>query len=190
MGNRSTVNLKKNAFWLLSFAMTLWVIEVINASMGHRLNVLGVNPATSSPFPGIFFAPLLHGSFSHIALNTFPLLTLGWLVSLKGFSRFILISLFIIVTGGLGVWVFGRDAYHVGASGLIFGYFAYLLAQGVFDQSFTSVFIACSILAVYGGMIFGVLPLSGSVSWESHLFSLLSGVIASRIWAQSSRAIS
>lgn len=189
MNSRLPVNLKRNAFWLFSFAATLWVIEVINASMGHRLNVLGVNPATDTPFPGIFFAPLLHGSFSHIALNTFPLLTLGWLVALKGFFRFLLISLFIVVIGGLGVWVFGRDAYHVGASGLIFGYFAYLVAQGVFDQSFSSVFIACSILAVYGGMIFGVLPLAASVSWESHLFSLLSGIVASKIWTQSSRAI-
>ena len=175
---------KKNAFRMLVLIALLWCIEIINSLMGHRLNVLGIYPGADSPLPGIFFAPFLHGSFGHLGLNTLPLFTLGWLMSLRGFIRYIWISLFIVVIGGLGVWVFGREAFHVGASGLIFGYFGYLVAQGVFEQSFRSVFIASGIVAVYGGMIFGVLPISSSVSWETHLFSLLAGIAACRIWSQ------
>lgn len=175
---------RKNALRMLMFIALLWFIEVINNFMGHRLNVLGIYPAANSPVPGIFFAPLLHGSFDHLALNTLPLFTFGWLISLGGFMRYVWVSLFIAIVGGVCVWIFGRNAFHVGASGLIFGYFGFLVAQGIFEQSFSSVFIASSIIAFYGSMIFGILPLSASVSWETHLFSLLAGVLASRLWSK------
>lgn len=178
---------KKNAFRMLIFIAMLWIIEVINSIMGHRLNVLGIYPDADTPVPGIFFAPLLHGSFEHLSLNTLPLFTLGWLVCLRGFLRFVWISLFIAIVGGVAVWFFGRTAFHVGASGLVFGYFGYIVAQGVFEKSFSSVFIASSIIAIYGGMIFGIFPGSNGVSWETHLFSLLAGVIASRLWNKPSR---
>ena len=166
------------------FVVMLWLIEIINSLMGHRLNVLGIYPDAESPFPGIFFAPFLHGDFEHLSLNTLPLFTLGWLVSLRGFLRFVGISMFITIVGGMGVWLFGRTAFHVGASGLIFGYFGFLVALGIFEQSFSSVFIASTIIAVYGGIIFGIFPASNGVSWETHLFSLLAGVAASRLWSK------
>jgi len=173
---------KRNAVRMLIFVVMLWLIEVINNRMGHRLNVLGIFPGASSPFPGVLFAPFLHGSYEHVAVNSLPLLTLGWLVALRGFGRYTAITVFIAVIGGVGVWMFGRNAFHVGASGLIFGYFGYLVAQGIFDQSFSSVFIASGIIAVYGGILFGILPLTDAVSWETHFFSLVAGVIASRLW--------
>lgn len=175
---------KKNAFRMFVLVLSLWCIEIVNHFMGHRLNILGIYPGADSPFPGIFFAPFLHGSFEHLGLNTLPLFTLGWLMSLRGFMRYVWISLFIAVAGGVAVWFFGRNAFHVGASGLIFGYFGYLVAQGIFEQSFSSVLIASTIIAVYGGMIFGIFPLSESVSWETHLFSLLAGVVACRLWSK------
>ena len=176
---------KKNAFRMFVLVLSLWCIEIVNSLMGHRLNILGIYPGAETPFPGIIFAPFLHGSFEHLALNTLPLFTLGWLMALRGFMRYIWISLFIAIVGGVAVWLFGRNAFHVGASGLIFGYFGYLVAQGIFEQSLSSVFIASTIIAVYGGMLIGILPLSDSVSWETHFFSLLAGVIASRIWSKS-----
>lgn len=173
---------KKNALRLGIFIAMLWMIEVINHAMGHRLNVLGIFPGSATPFPGVLFAPLLHGSFEHLAINTLPLLTLGWLVTLDGFGRYVGVSLFIAVVGGSAVWFLGRTAFHIGASGLIFGYFGFLVSKGFLDQSLSSVFIASTIVAVYGGMLFSVFSLTDGVSWEIHFFSLLAGVLASFLW--------
>lgn len=173
---------KKNALRLGIFIAMLWMIEAINHLMGHRLNVLGIFPGSATPFPGVLFAPLLHGSFQHLAINTLPLLTLGWLVALDGFGRYVGISFFIAMVGGCAVWFFGRNAFHVGASGLIFGYFGFLVSKGFLDQSLSSVFIASTIVVVYGGILFGVFPLTEGVSWETHFFSLLAGVLASFLW--------
>lgn len=173
---------KKNALRLCFFIALLWVIEAVNQLMGHRLNVLGIFPGSATPFPGVLFAPLLHGSFQHLAINTLPLLTLGWFVAMDGFGRYVVISLFIAVVGGSAVWLFGRNAFHVGASGLIFGYFAYLVTKGFLERSLSSIFIASTIVAVYGGILFGAFPLTESVSWETHLFSLLAGALASYLW--------
>ena len=78
---------------------------------------------------------------------------------------------------GAGVWLAGRDGVHIGASSLVFGYFGYLVARGFFERSFMSVLIAVAVAVFYGGLIFGLLPLGGFVSWEGHLFGLIGGVI-------------
>ena len=121
---------KSRASVMAGLVALLWVIEIVNFLAGHALNQYGLLPGTTRGIWGIFLSPFLHGSFSHLILNTVPLLVLGWLVIIRGVGTFMLVSLTIIALGGLGVWEFGRQAYHVGASGLIFGYFGYLVARG------------------------------------------------------------
>ena len=105
---------------------------------------------------------------------------LGGLVILRGTRRFLGVSVFVILAGGLALWTFGRPAYHVGASGLIFGYFGYLAARGWYSRSAVELLIALVTVFLYGGMLWGVLPATPRVSWESHLFGLIAGAAAAR----------
>ena len=117
-------------------------------------------------------------------MNTLPLSVLGLLVALRGNRVFILSTLMIVLLGGLGVWLMGRPAYHIGASGLAFGYFGFLIAVGVYEGRISSLAIGTLVIFYYGGMIFGVVPQNSFVSWEGHLFGMLAGVFAARLFAR------
>ena len=111
-------------------------------------------------------------------MNTIPLIILGILISLKNHKSLFKISVLIVVIGGFGVWIFGRAAYHIGASGLTFGYFGYLVARGWFARDLGSILIAVITLLLYGGMFWGIFPIHNYISWESHLFGFVAGIIA------------
>ena len=183
---------------LLIFVAVIWVVYLVNSLLfDGSLNRYGLSPMAlpyrwlsefepSLPYlagslRGILLSPLLHGSFSHLMSNTFPLLLLGGFVAIRGAKTLIGVSLLVIVLGGLLVWVVGRPAVHIGASGLVFGYFGFLVAQGWYERSIVSIVVAVGVLLLYGGIIFGVLPQSGFISWEGHLFGLIAGVLAARI---------
>ena len=183
---------------LLIFVAAIWLVYLVNILLfGGDLNRYGLAPMAlpyrflsefelsasyaAVSLRGILLAPLLHGSFSHLMSNTFPLLLLGGFVTLRGTKTLVGLSLFVVVLGGLLVWLVGRPAIHIGASGLVFGYFGYLVAQGWYERSFVSIAVAVAVLLLYGGIIFGVLPQAGFISWEGHLFGLLAGVLAARM---------
>lgn len=168
---------------LSGLVLLMVVLEAINALLDHRLNTWGINPVSIHPFPAVLVAPFLHASFSHVLVNAGPLLVLGWLVLLRGFGKFLAVSLFIILMGGTGVWLFGREAFHIGSSGLVFGYFGFLVALGLFERQKQSLFISFLVFVLYGGIFIGVLPTEARVSWETHLFGLIAGVIAAWVWA-------
>ncbi|MEP3247524.1 MAG: rhomboid family intramembrane serine protease [Sneathiella sp.] len=167
----------KNKFGpLASLLIVIWVVEILNLFAGHSLSVWGILPRDTSGLIGIPFAPFLHGSLLHAVSNTVPLLILGGLAILSFGNRFVSLTVVIITLSGIGVWLFGRDAYHVGASGLIFGYFGALLASAFIDRRLSSVLTALITVVLYGGLVFGLLPLVPGVSVESHFFGLISGV--------------
>jgi membrane associated rhomboid family serine protease len=159
----------------------LWGIECINALLDHRLNMWGILPRTFTGLVGIPFSPFLHGSFTHLILNTVPLVILGSLVALYGVRLFVAVSLWIILLSGTALWLFGRSAYHVGASSVLFGYFGYLVARGWYERSVTALLVALLTLVLYGGIVWGVLPTRAYISWEGHLFGLCAGVLAARL---------
>jgi membrane associated rhomboid family serine protease len=161
----------------------LWSIEGVNALLDHRLNRWGVLPRTLPGLVGIPLSPFLHGSFAHLLLNTVPLVTLGGLVAFQGIRLFFSVSLSIILLSGAALWLFGRSAYHVGASSLIFGYFGYLVARGWYERSITALLVAIVTLGLYGGIVWGVLPTRSYISWEGHLSGLLAGVLVARLTA-------
>ena len=186
---------------LLIFVAVIWVVYLVNSLLfDGSLNRYGLSPMAlpyrwlsefepSLPYlavslRGILLSPLLHGSFSHLMSNTFPLLLLGGFVAIRGAKTIIGVSLLVIVLGGLLVWIVGRPAVHIGASGLVFGYFGFLVAQGWYERSIVSIVVAVGVLLLYGGIIFGVLPQSGFISWEGHLFGLVAGVLAARMSRQ------
>ena len=168
---------------MVLFAAALWIIQVVNAATGDAFVPYGIVPRSVSGLEGVVFAPFIHGSFEHIAANTLPLLILGFLAAVRGTGRFLGASAIIIAVSGIGVWLTAASgSVTVGASGLILGYFGYLLARGVFDHAVADIVIAVVVAVFYGTLIFAVLPSQAGVSWQAHLFGLIGGVLAA--WMQ------
>jgi len=165
----------KTIVWIVVF---LWLIQCVNFFLNQQLNAFGLIPRQTNQLWGILTAPLLHGNFFHLLANTPPLILLGGLVMGLGYQRFWVASLMIIVIGGLGVWLMGRPNIHVGASGWVFGLFGFLLGTAWWERSLHSLLLAAIAVLFYGGMIWGVLPTRGYISWESHLFGFLAGALA------------
>ena len=173
--------IKAGAFLILGAVCLIWAVEGVNLLSGRQLYVFGILPRHLTGLVGIPLGPFIHGSVSHATLNTVPFLVLGGLVALRGVKTFLSTSVFIILCGGAALWLFGRFSYHIGASILIFGYFGYLVARGWYERSVWSILTAFLTLFLYGSIIWGVLPTQSFISWEGHLFGMLSGILAARV---------
>ena len=172
--------LKTQAVILGGFVLLIWFLEIIDwLILKGSLDALGVQPRTLVGLRGILFMPFLHGSFSHVLANTIPFLILGWLVMLGGISQFFTVAAVTIAVSGLGVWLFGSsNSVHIGASGLIFGFFGFILTKAYFERSLTSIVLAIFVFALYGGLLLGAFPQRGGISWQGHLFGFIGGAAA------------
>ncbi len=160
----------------------MWIIELLDLLPFLRLDSHGIHPRSAAGLAGILFAPLLHAGFGHLIVNSLPFVVLGGIVLLGGVGVFWRVTIFVTLVGGLGVWLFaGSFTNHIGASGLIFGYLGFILARGLFEKSLTWALVAVVVLVLYGGLLFGVLPLQIGVSWQGHLFGFLAGIAAARL---------
>lgn len=171
--------LKDQGTLLGASAGVLWVVQAINAIGGHFLDKLGILPRTLSGLKGILFAPFLHASWGHLIANTFPLLVLGWMIMLRRKRDFFYVAGVSGLVSGIGTWIIGREAFHFGASGVVFGFLGYLISRAIMERKFWSILAGIATLFLFGGALFGVLPTSAAVSWEGHLFGLLGGIAAS-----------
>jgi membrane associated rhomboid family serine protease len=163
-----------------AFLAVIWVLQVVNWADGYRLDTeLGILPEHVSRLPEIFTAPLLHFSWQHIEGNSVPLFVLGALAAYRSIPRFLLASLIIAVTSGLAVWLFqSSNELTVGASGLIFGYFGYVLVRGFFDKNFVDIGVGLVAGALYWTILAVALPGTPGVSWIGHLGGLVGGILA------------
>ena len=162
------------------------LVELVNVLTGRYLNQFGLVPRDTASLAGIFFSPFLHGSFSHYLSNIVPLCIFSLLMLQHGVRRFFLVTLSCIFFSGILVWLFGRSAVHVGASGLIYGYFSYLLIGGILSRQIKLVIIVLVVGVSYGGLVWGVLPGRAFISWESHLFGMVIGLLCALLWARES----
>ena len=137
---------------------------------------LAIVPRTSAGLVGLITAPFVHANLAHLAANLPPFLVLGALVLRQGESHFLAVTLAIALGQGALLWLCGRKAAHVGMSGVIFGYFGWLLALAWFTRATPDLLAAGGVLLVYGGMLAGLAPARKEVSWEGHLFGLLAGL--------------
>ena len=162
----------------------MWVVHLLDVLVpgvgspaGH-----GIIPRTLVGIEGIPTAPLIHGSVRHLAANTIPLVILGGLVLLGGVLDFIFVVLTSALVAGLGTWLFGApDTHHIGASGIVFGLFGYLVFRAVFDRRLSSALITLVVAVAYGAaMVQSLLPASG-ISWSGHFFGFLGGIAAARM---------
>ncbi|WP_062269345.1 rhomboid family intramembrane serine protease [Endozoicomonas arenosclerae] len=164
--------------------LILSVLEVINIVTGRSLNSYGLIPRdTATGWIGIFTSPFLHGSLLHFFSNIVPFAIFSVLVLQHGLLRYIVVTVVCILLSGALVWGLGRPGVHVGASGLIYGYFGFLLLAGIFSREIKLILISIFVGISYGGLIFGVLPGVPYISWESHLFGLLAGFLCAWLWA-------
>ena len=165
--------------WLATLLGVIWAVQVINLVTGYALNGwFGLIPRTFGGLDGIVLMPVLHGSVEHALANSLPLAVLGGLLGLTAPRNVLAASAIIVVLGGGAVWLLGQSAVHVGASGLVFGWFAYLVARGIVEKRPIPVLVAIGVALAYGTMVWGVLPGQPGVSWESHLFGAAAGIAA------------
>ncbi|MFZ0547454.1 MAG: rhomboid family intramembrane serine protease, partial [Candidatus Promineifilaceae bacterium] len=152
--------LKSQAIILGGLVAFAWLLEIVDLVFFHnQLNSLGVRPRTLGGLVGIFLMPFLHNGLGHLLANTIPFLVLGWLVMLRKTADFYFVSVIVILVSGFGVWLFGgTNTVHIGASGLVFGYFGFLVLRSYFERSFFSIVIAVIVIFFYGGLIWGVRP--------------------------------
>lgn len=160
-------------------AAVMWLVHVINWLLPYELNNFGILPRTARGLVGIVVAPFLHANWFHLIGNTIPFVVLGLLLVIFYDKYAAAVIGFVMFVGGGLIWGLGRSAFHVGASGLIYGMAAFLFFYGIFKKKILSIAVSAIVGLLYGGtMITGVLPVRGFVSWESHLFCAIAGVLA------------
>ena len=169
----------RRAAALVAFIALLWAVQVVNWITGYRLNpAFGLIPRYHGGLDGVIAMPLLHGSFGHLMANTPPLLVMGGLLVATTTRALLPVNSVVIGLGGGLVWLFGSSAIHIGASGLVFGWFGFLVARGVVDRSPITLGAALLVGVLYGSILWGVLPGQPGVSWEAHLFGAIAGAAA------------
>ncbi|MEB0044437.1 MULTISPECIES: rhomboid family intramembrane serine protease [unclassified Pseudomonas] len=161
-------------------AIFMVAVQLVNAATGYSLIAFSLVPRTLHGLPGIITSPFLHASFAHLSANLIAFLILGTLVIIEGLNRFLAVSAIIILLGGALVWLFGFSGAHVGASGWVFGLWAYILSRAWFQRSWGNLIMAGGVAALYGGLIFGFLPRQG-ISFEGHIAGAFAGFIAAKV---------
>jgi membrane associated rhomboid family serine protease len=167
----------------------MWIVEVVNALDANRLDTAGGLYARNfDHLWAIFTSPFLHAGFGHLLANTIPFVFMGAIIALRGAARLALVTLIVIVVGGLGTWLISPSGTEtVGASGIVFGYAAYLLARGLFDHSLGELVTGAIVGVLWGAVLIASLIPHGHVSWEGHLSGALGGVIAAWLLARKDR---
>jgi membrane associated rhomboid family serine protease len=171
---------RKAFFLMVGFIGLIWVLQVFNWADHYRLDVdYGILPRDIGRLPEIFTAPFLHFNWDHIEGNSGPLFVFGLLAAYRGVVRFLGVTAFVAVTSGLAVWLFqSSDSLTVGASGLIFGYFGYVLSRGLIDRNLIDALAAVVMALSYAYILTVAIPGTPGVSWVGHLGGLLGGIAA------------
>ncbi|AWB67937.1 rhomboid family intramembrane serine protease [Saccharobesus litoralis] len=163
---------------LFKFIGLVIAVEILNLLTGRILNHLGIYPRDLFGLVGIITAPFLHASIWHFLSNIVPLTILGLILSVHGPRKLAKASLIIMALGGGLVWLFARSSFHIGASGLVFGWWAFLLALGYYQRDWKAIGTAIAVLLLYSGMFVSLFSLRSPISFESHLFGAFAGIVA------------
>ena len=191
MNVETVLNLVRRLFTERPWALIAWPAMAMVAGtllhllLGQRATRLAIVPRTLGGLLGVATAPFVHGGVAHLAANLPPFVVLGALVLRHGERLFPATALSIALGSGVLLWLLGRSAAHMGMSGVILGFFGYLVALAYLTRSATDVLIAGGVLVLYGSMLAGIKPARNGTSWEGHLFGLVAGIAAA--WAELGR---
>jgi membrane associated rhomboid family serine protease len=170
---------------VLALLGAMWLLEVVDVALNHRLDQYGIEPRDPDGLVGIVSAPFLHAGFGHLIANSIPFVVLGIIIALQGVARVLGVTAIVMLVSGLGTWLVApENSIHIGASGVVFGYATYLLSRGVFNRSLAEIAIGVGVAAVWGtALLGGLLPQDG-ISWQGHFFGAVGGVLAAWVFAR------
>lgn len=175
------ISLLKAARWPIYLLLIMWILEIMEYFTGIQLVNYGILPRYLSGLMGIITSPFIHGTFGHLISNSIPFLV-GATIIIYFYERIAFAAIVIIwlLTGAL-VWIFAKPAFHIGASGVVYGMVSFIFWAGIFNRDRQSIVLSLIILFVYSGMFYGVLPNQPGVSWESHLLGGMVGILTAYI---------
>lgn len=168
-------------YLLLSWpALAMVAGTLVRAALGDGSQRLAIVPRTRAGLVGLITGPFLHANLGHLVANLPPFLVLGALVLRKGSQSFLETAVVVALGGGLLVWSLARRGAHMGASGVVFGFFGYLLGVAYWGRATGDILVAIVVLLVYGGLLLGLRPARQETSWEGHLAGLVVGL--AKVW--------
>lgn len=165
-------------FMPMVFIALMWIVHVFSYVTQLDLSRFGIMPKHISGLPGILFSPFIHGDWQHLLSNTIPFLVLSFLMIFNyrkvAFKAFVFIWLF----GGFLLWMTGRENYHIGASGLIYGMAFFIFFSGVFRKNMQAIALSLFVVFLYGSIVWGLFPLDIKISWEGHTMGAVCGALS------------
>ncbi|PHS68749.1 MAG: rhomboid family intramembrane serine protease [Methylophaga sp.] len=178
----SPVTLKPIALKVLSAIVLLWVVKGLELAFDWDFSGYGIYPQAMDRLIGIILAPMIHGSFEHLFSNTLALFILATALFYEYPKAAKYVFPIIYMGSGMGVWLFAREAHHFGASGLTHGMMFFLFLIGVLRRDKPAMALAMIVFFLYGSMVWGVLPSEEGISFETHFFGALMGVICAIVF--------
>jgi membrane associated rhomboid family serine protease len=180
---------RKALFIMVGFVAVIWIVQLVNAADSYHLTLdYGIRPHDAGSLPDILSAPFLHFSWSHIEGNSGPLFIFGFIAAYRGIPRFLAVTLVVILSSGLGAWLTeSPNSVGAGASGVVFGYFGYIMVRGLFDRHVIDLIIGV-VMALSFAYQFSVLVPQEGIGWQAHLGGLIGGIAAGWIFRDRRRA--
>ncbi|WP_405147430.1 rhomboid family intramembrane serine protease [Sphaerisporangium sp. NBC_01403] len=169
----------QKAFWVMvGFLAFIWLVQIANWASGYSLSQsFGITARDPARLPDIVSAPFLHWSWAHIEGNSGPLFVFGFLAAYRGVMKFLGVTALIAVASGLGVWFVSNPlTVTAGASGVVFGYFGYILVRGIFDRHRIDIVVGLVMALCFAYQFTGLLP-TDEFSWQGHLFGFVGGIL-------------
>lgn len=160
------------------FIALMWIVHLFTYITHIDLTTFGILPKHASGLPGILFSPFIHGDWEHLFSNTVPFLVLSALMIFNyrkvAFKSF----LFIWLGGGFLLWLTGRENYHIGASGIVYGLAFFVFFSGVFRKNIQAIALSLFVVFLYGSIVWGLFPLDVQISWEGHTMGAICGALS------------
>ncbi|MBZ0178007.1 MAG: rhomboid family intramembrane serine protease [Melioribacteraceae bacterium] len=171
------------------FVVLIWIIYLTGFLIDIPISIFGLKPGSLIGLTGILTSPLIHGSFDHLFSNTVPLLVLGY--GLFSFYKTSSLKVFFLIyfLSGITVWFIGRPSYHIGASGVIYGMASFIFFSGIIRRDKRAIALSLLTTFLYGGLIWGILPIERGISWEGHLAGGFWGFVLSIIFRKKDKYI-
>ena len=176
-------------FVSLSFILIIWLVKIFEAEFTLDFSSWGILPLTKKGLRGIIFSPLIHANFEHLLANSFPVFILTFSLFFFYRKSAYPIFIFIYLLSGLFVWLTGREALHIGVSGVIYGLAAFLFMSGIISYNIRLLTISMIVALTYGGLFWGIFPIKPEISWESHLWGGVAGLGLALLYRKSAPVI-
>ena len=166
------------------FVGLIWLVALLSYLNDVNLVWMGIHPRDFLGLVGVIMGPLIHSGLIHLLSNSFPLVLLSGFILFLHRSVALRVFVLVYVLSGVFTWFIGRDAYHVGASGVVYGLAGFLLFNGIVRRDRAGLAVSLAILFLYSGLFYGLFPSEERISWEGHLGGLLTGLIASLLYGE------